>query len=296
MSLLNEMGKIAIVQKPLSMGPMITQIQRAYRTHVKQDLSTKIKYEILEKLDKDGDFKSAIKQAKEFEEALDDMFYPLVLDLYQRAESFEDGLELVAKIPQSKLDPLQRLNLMGKFNLKLGNLDKARKFFEEADNIAPKNIDRITEMVDMYIQLKNPDSAVQKQKEILAVNPEEPDKKFDMFKQLEEGGFGEEAASFCRETSGPKEVVRYFNNKGVVMAQTNDLDVAIVEYQRALNYYPKNKNNYLIHFNLALAYLRKKDVSLFPHAKEHLTICLELEPEYSKAQELLKKIADKVAS
>ncbi len=115
LSLVNEMGKILIIQKPLSIGPLISQIQKAFRNHTKQELANKIKLEILERLEKDGDFKVAIKQTQEFQEALDDEYYRLILDLYQKADNYQDGLEFLARVPQDRIEPLQRLNLMGTF-------------------------------------------------------------------------------------------------------------------------------------------------------------------------------------
>ncbi|SMF07198.1 response regulator [Pseudobacteriovorax antillogorgiicola] len=295
LALVNEMGKIQVVQKPLQVGPMITQIQRAYKLHVRYELALKIKKDITEKLEKDGDLKAAIKSVQEFKEPLSDEYYPLLLELYQLHDNYEEGIEVLRQIPNEKMDPLQRLNLMGKFNLKMGNLEDARKFYEEADQVAPKNMERITDMVDMYLQLKSPDKAVDKQRQILDLNPENRDIKFDLFKQLEDNGFADHAASFCQETSAPKEVVRYFNNKGVVMAQTDSIDVAIEEYKRAITYYPNNKDNYLIHFNIALAFLRKRDPKFLPQAKEHLSACLKLQPNFEKAKALLNKILDRQA-
>lgn len=296
LALVNEMGKLQVVQKPLQMGPIITQIQRAYKLHVKHELSLKIKRDILDKLENDGLVEEAIKSANEFKEPLDDAYYPLITELYQQAEDFQGGVEVIQGAPKDAMDPLQRLNLLGKFNLKMGNAADAKRFFEEADKIAPKNMERITDMVDMYLQLKTPDKAVGKQKQIIDFNPENTEVKFDLFKQLEDSGFADHAASFCQETSAPKEVVKYFNNKGVVMAQTDSADVAIDEYKRALTYYPSNKHNYLIHFNIALAYLRKKDPSLFPEAKSHLDQCLKLRPDFEKGKALLARILEKQAS
>lgn len=289
-ALVKEMGKVAIVNKPLQVATMISQMQKAFSNHHKHQLSAKIKKDILEKLKRHGDLKQSISEVQEFKEALSDEYLPMLLGFYQQGEQFAEGIELLKKIPPDRMNPLRRLNLLGKFNMKLGNLDEARAFFEEADQIAPKNMERIQNMAEMYLGLKAPDEAIDKQKEMLSMNPDEPDMKFDMFKQLEDHGFFDEAAEFCHETAGPKEVVRYFNNKGVIMAQTEDPTVAVAEYERALKYYPNNPDNYLIHFNLALAYLRTRRVEAVDNAKEHLQKSIDLHPDFPKAQELFDRL------
>ncbi|MFW7378562.1 MAG: response regulator [Oligoflexus sp.] len=292
-ALIKEVGRLAVVAKPLKPATMLTQMQKAYQQQVRYVLSYKIKKDIVERLDRDSNVKAAIEQVKEFKDALGDEYMPMLLELYQRSDSYNEALEFLKKIPPDSMDPLRRLNLLGKFSLKLGQLQEARQFFEEADSIAPKNMDRIKDMTQVYLELKIPEQAIEKQREIMSMSPESPDLKFDMFKQLEEHGFEEHAASFARDTSGPKEVIRYFNNKGVMMAQTKAPQEAIDEYQRALSYYPDNPDNYLIHFNIALALLRTRRVDQLAEAREHLDQCLSLRPDFEKARDLLGKLARK---
>lgn len=289
-ALTHEMGSIQVIQKPLSIGPLISHIQRAYKENISKDLVVKIKSDIKKQLEKNMDFTAAIKSVNDFKEPLGNEYYTLLTELFKVSGNIEGGLDFLMKIPDNKIEPLQKLNMLGEFNLKLGNLKAARKYYEDADRIAPQNMERITQMVDMYMQMDDPDEAVERQKDLLDFHPENPDIKFDLFKQLEENGYQDHATEFCREISTPKEVVKYFNNKGVVMAQTDSLEAAISEYERALNYYPDKNVNYLIHFNLALAYLKKKSPKDVPLAKQHLESCLKLNPDFEKGKNLLSKI------
>lgn len=292
-ALIKEIGHLFVVTKPLKPATMLSQIQKAYQHQVRQQLCNKVKKDITRQFDKDSDVKSAISKVKEFKEALGDEYIPMLLELYQKSDAYEEAIAFLKKIPSEALDPLRRLNLLGKFNLKAGNLMEARKYFEEADNIAPLNMERIKDMTEVYLSLKLPEDAIEKQKEMMSLNPEQPDLKFDMYKQLEDHGFKEEAATFAQETAAPKEVVRYFNNKGVVMAQTMAPQEAIMEYERALSYYPDNPDNYLIHFNIALAYLRTKDPQCLPQIRHHIEQCLASRPDFEKARELLSKLLRK---
>ena len=290
MALCNELGRMQMVSKPLSIGPLISQIQKAYQTHVKLELTYKIKKEIVDRMEADNDVREAIKSAHDFKKPLGDEYIPLVLDLYGQCGDYEEGLNLLKQMPDNTMEPLQKLNLMGQFNLKMGNFAEARKSFEEADAIAPKNIERISSMIDLYLEMKAPEMAVEKQKEVLDMNPDQPDMKFDMFQRLDEAGFSDEAVDFCQDTTGPREVVKFYNNKGVVMAKTASLDDAVKEYERALLYYPNNKNNYQIHYNIGLAYARMKKSTKIQLAIEHLELCLQQKDDFEKAKTLLDRI------
>ena len=289
-ALVKEMKNIIVVQKPVKVPQILTPLQKAYQLYHSTGIKGKAKENIRRKLAMTGSIELAISETKGMQEVLGDEFVPFISELYIEAGNYEAGLQLVNKSSDRVLDPLSKLNLQGKFLLHLGRTEEAIEVMEKADNIAPKNMDRVTDMVDLYLRNQQPDDAVGKQKELLDMNPQDEEYKFGLFQQLETSGFGRHAAEFCRETTGPKEVVRYFNNKGVVLAKTNSPLKAVDEYQRALNYYPRNKDNHLIHFNIALAYMKSKDPENLKTAEKHLTKALEIKPDYEKAVSLMERL------
>jgi Tfp pilus assembly protein PilF len=111
-----------------------------------------------------------------------------------------------------------------------------------------------------------------------------------MFSKLMEKGFDTHAVSFCRETTKPIEVVRYYNNKGVVHSKSGEADKAITAYKQALMFFPDFKENYRIMFNLALATFNLKTPDARFDAQMHLEECLKLEPTFEKAQKALAQI------
>lgn len=287
-ALANEMKDILIVQKPVSYPQILSHLQKAFNGHHNVAIRKKAKAKLLNKLTVTGSLDLAIAEAKGQAEVLGTEYVPVLVDLYTQAKNYDAALHLVENASDQILNPLQKTNLSGKLYLLKGDTEKAKELLEKADELAPKNMDRVTEMVDLYLTCKEPDKAVGKQKELLAMRPEEPEYKFSMFKKLDENGYGAHAAEFCRETTGPKEVVRYFNNKGVLLAKTNSSEEALEEYRRALSYYPKNKDNHLIHFNMALAHYRSG--TNLEEAEKHLTSALDLKPDYDKAKSLLEKV------
>lgn len=290
LSLLDELGQIQTVSKPLAWGPLTSIVQKAWRNAVKRELIDKMRTDIMNEMNGEFDFTRLNQKLEDLKTALEDEYLVLKMELYERSEHYREALQFIQGIEPGKMDSLKRLNLMGKFYLKLGRLEDAQKALEEADNLAPKNLERVTQMVDLYLKMQIPEQAIEKQKEIIDFNPDRPEIKFDLFKQLENHGFGEQAAAFCRDTTGPQEVVTYFNNKGVVLAQTDHVPEAISEYGRALNYYPKHKSVHAIHFNMALAILKTKNPKGVAQAIKHLETALELHPDYEKARQMLDKL------
>ena len=51
-------------------------------------------------------------------------------------------------------------------------------------------------------------------------------------------GYDDHANQLCRETASPIEVVRHYNNKGVALAKEGNVEGAMVEYERSLQFYP----------------------------------------------------------
>ena len=179
--------------------------------------------------------------------------------------------------------------------MRLGKFDEARQFLEKADSLAPQNIERINDMTNMYLELEEPDEAVKKMKEAMALHPEDPDLKFNMFSKLFNKGFDSHAVDFGKENAKPMEIVRHYNNKGVMLSKSDDRSGAIQEYNRALRFFPKFKENYRILFNIALAQAQEKSLPGYQEAEKNLKMCLELKPDFEKAKNTLE-VVQKVLS
>ena len=134
--------------------------------------------------------------------------------------------------------------------------------------------------------------AVMRQKELLDMHPDEPDMKFDMFEKLKNKGYDKHAINFCRETTSAHEVVRFYNNRGVMDSKKGDPERALDGYKDALKFYPDHEENYRIHFNIALAIINKKEPGHRKMAIREVEKCLALNPEFEKGQKLLAKLKD----
>ena len=109
-----------------------------------------------------------------------------------------------------------------------------------------------------------------------------------MYSKLFNEGFDEHAVKFGKDTANPMEIVRHYNNKGVMLSKQDNREGAIAEYNRALQFYPKFKENYRIHYNIALALTNTKNRESFTKAREELLRCLKLSPNFEKAKNTLE--------
>ncbi|RYZ51300.1 MAG: tetratricopeptide repeat protein, partial [Proteobacteria bacterium] len=219
----------------------------------------------------------------------------LLREVWEIQQQWSPALDVVESILKVKADQLSALNNKGRLLLKLGQTEEALKFMELADKQAPNNIDRINEMALAYLVAKKPDSSVEKMRQLIKFNPDQPDMKFELFGKLQEFGYDEHAIKLCKDTTSPLDVVRHYNNKGVALAKNNNIEAAILEYERALKYFPKYKENYRILYNIALAHLSYKNRSHYEIALDYIKRCLELNPKFDKALKTKEQIEGQLA-
>ena len=86
------------------------------------------------------------------------------------------------------------------------------------------------------------------------------------------------------------------SNLGVTLAKQKQYKAAIAKYRMALNYYPKSRHNYRIHFNIALALAAEASITNDLRAIGELAKCLKQSPYYHKAQRLMTSLEERIAN
>jgi tetratricopeptide (TPR) repeat protein len=214
----------------------------------------------------------------------------LLLEIYESASRWQECLDMSLKLLETTPNDIHLVGTAGRMYMKLGKFQEAKPFLEKADHLAPQNIDRLTELAAMYLQMKEPDKSVQRFRELIKLNPESPDYKFDVFKKLYDAGYDDQAIALGKEIAQPMEIVRHYNNKGVLLAKEGKLQEALKEYERALKFYPKFKDNYRIFYNMALAHMQLKSAEDLTKAATYLGKTLELDPSFEKAKASLANL------
>ncbi len=286
-ALMLELGDIVTITKPFNWTGVIPSMINAYTQNIQRVKLLEIKSKIIDPLLRKGNFDVAAKVADEKLVRLGLRGQKLAVKVYEQANMPEYALQLLKKMNNDFPNDLEVKNALGRIYLRLGEFDLAKNMLESADKLAPNNIDRLEQLAEYYLQNNEPDKSISKYKNLLNLSPESPDLKYTYIEKVSEAGFEEAALKFCKEVTSSIEVIRYYNNKGVLHSKNNEFHTAIKEYDKALKYAAGNKNLYRIMYNLAIAHINSKNVEQYRVAEKVLEDCLALEPKYDKAIEKL---------
>lgn len=289
-ALIKELGDFQVINKPIKVVSLLPFLSRAMQIKKQSENFEEFKTKILKYYEDSGDFAKAATALKSKVENFGSKGLSLLYELYEKGGKLEDALDVVTSLMQKKPEDISLINAKGRLLLRLGRTKEALSYIEKADRLAPGNIERLNDAAEMYLKLNRPLDSIEKYKQLIALNPENPDLKFDFYGKLYANGFEQEAMDFGKQTSSPKEIVRHYNNKGVLLSKENRVDEAIEEYERALKFFPNYRENYRIYFNMALAYTSKKNRESFKLAEEKFLKCLELSPGFEKAERGLQTV------
>lgn len=294
--LIRELGDLEVLNKPFSTVQVLPYLSRGLATKKRLLAYMELKNKVLNYYEKSKDFDKAAEQVQKRLPELGPKGLMMMYDLYEKGNRLEDALAIVA--PMSDRDPtnISLLNAKGRLLMRLGRYPEAKECLARSDQLAPQNIERLNELATAYLHLKDPGNTVKSFKEILKLSPENEDVKFEMFSKLYDHGFDEQAVNFGKETTKPMEIVRHYNNKGVMMSKDGHSADALVEYNRALKFYPQFKENYRIFFNIALANLQNKSREGYEAALKNLQQCLRIEPGFEKAKNILESVEKALAA
>ncbi|MDQ3232415.1 MAG: response regulator, partial [Pseudobdellovibrionaceae bacterium] len=155
-------------------------------------------------------------------------------------------------------DSVELLNLLGKSLMKLGEFESAMRFFEKSNVLAPKNIERICQMVSISTDMDNLSGAEELLAEAKAIDANnilviEAEANLAI-----ESDDQKRAAEVMKGLDSFHRIAAYINNKAVAKIRNNLINDGIKLYRTALGSLPEPWNS--IHdtvcFNLSLAHIR----------------------------------------
>lgn len=286
-ALIKELGEIVTIPKPFKLALLLSAMASAMKARLNRLLLEKIEAEAIAPYLGKGDYEGAIALAKSKLEPLGEKGYFRSALIHEKAKKVDTTIQMLGKLSSENPQNMLYLNELGRIHLQLGQIEKARNSYEKADKIAPMNIDRVRELANLYLTMKEPEQSIEKFKELITLTPERPETKFEAYNAVFEAGFAKHAREFCDQTSTPQELVRHFNNKGVMLAKEGKFEEAVKEYQHAANLIPGNKELYRILYNMAISYINTKSRPNIEKAHALLIESLKLQPDYDKAKEKL---------
>lgn len=250
--LLSEFAEIKVIKKPFD----ATKLQVLFQMRKQAAVMGKPKTDILARVNKlieSGKGAEAVAYMRDNLVSFGKDRIKAMADTLEKTGNIEGSIALHKKRFDANRDDIGSLNDLGRLNMQIEKFVEAEKYFQLANASAPKNLARLNEMAAMYLHLKKPEMTVDAYKEILGLTPENQDIKYDMIHTLKESGFADHARDFCNEVAEALEMIRFYNNKGVMLSKQNKVREAIVEYQKVVDFFPDFKDIYLIYFNLALS-------------------------------------------
>ncbi|NRA45346.1 MAG: tetratricopeptide repeat protein [Oligoflexales bacterium] len=287
-ALIKEIGDVAMVFKPIKIPNLLSIMASAMQMAKSRASMLQVKDKLISPLLRTKKYEKAANIAKEKLEPVGDKGKFFSSQIYEAAGKVGAAIDLLKNLIASDPSNMAYHNELAKIYLQTGNLKEAQKCYEMADQAAPGNIERVNDMANLYLKLKMPEKSIGKFSELIKLNPENEDLKYDVYDKLSEAGYLEHAQDFCRQTSTPKELVRHFNNKGVLYSKAGEFPDAIDEYKKAVKLIPGSKELYRILYNMAIAHINLKTFEHLQEAHKLLNESLKMQPDYDKAKEKLK--------
>ena len=289
-ALIKEFQDVQTIAKPFNQPQLLSVLSSLMDKKRKAEALHDAYNKVVSPLLKLGQFKEAIHLVETKFAGLGVKGKMMTANVYEEAGEFPPAVGVYEELYQADQGNMHYLNEIGRLQMKSGNLPAAMKAYEKADAVAPMNIARIETMAELYLAQKEPYKSVDKYKQLMALHPEDKDIKYGFYERLVQCGFGEVAQEFCSQTSTPTELIRYYNNKGVMFSKAGAYDRAIAEYDQASHLIPGAKDLYRILYNKALAHINLKSIDHLRMAHDLLTQCLKLKPNFDKAREHLEVV------
>jgi tetratricopeptide (TPR) repeat protein len=294
-NLMKELLDVQIIIKPFNLIQILPFLSRGVGSKQRSLKVEQFRSSLIALATK-GKVDEAVDAAKKNIANLGSKGIQITCEIFEKVQRYQDGLAFISPIADKDSGSILYQYLKGRFLKFLGRHQEAAELLEATYKSSPHHLKRLQMLSDLYLDVGSPEKAVSSMKELVRLSPEAPDMKFELFRNMSDRGFDDEAKKFCQDTTKPADVIRYYNNRGVERSKSGDIDGAIKEYETALKYFPDYKENYRIYYNIALAYIKTRSSENYALAKGSLLKCLELHPSFDKANTALESLERALAS
>ncbi len=293
--LLKELANVEIIIKPFNLIQILPVLSRAFERKRRNLLLENFRSQVMAMVN-GGKANDAFETVKRNMTKLGSNGIALLAEVYLIANMPEQGLLFIETVCNKEPDNRAYQYAKGKMLLKLGRFKEAEPILERLYKDSPEHLDRINTLSETYMGMGKIDKVFEVVDVQAKFNPEVKDLKLQCMKKILAAGHIEEAQSYCKKNSSPGEIVRFFNNQGIVKSKAGDISGAILEYEQALKVFPDSEDNYRLYFNMALAQIRLKTSQSLADAAKNLKKCLELNPNFAKATEALKSLPSTISA
>lgn len=291
--LLKEMGVIAVLKPGAKKREIIENLVYAVRQSKHPSELATLEQKIRQNL-QNGNMQEAAALREKFNklENVGEGKKKLVeADFAFHSGNFSLARDLAIEVVKIDFDSVYVLNLLGKCFLKLNELQPALRCFSKAQEISPKNIERLCEIAVVNQNLNQEGASKEALEEAKKI-----DQSSEQVKETEAGigimkGSADEAKQMMSQLQSVQNVISFMNNQAVAFAKAGHAEESIKLYQQTLDSIPENKKplKAVVLFNMGFAYLRQEKVDDCVAAMEQVAD-LENEKLKRKAKHLLDQI------
>lgn len=261
--LLKEMGVTALMPREIEKKELIKNVIYCIQQKRKPSGLSSLENAIRQKL-KNKKADEAVKLKEEY------LAHPFCTGLRKNIilaefayyeEKYLEARDLALRAISEERETVILLNLIGKCLIKLDDYENAMKCFEKANELSPKNLERLCTMAIASKVAGNEGKAeenIGKAAELDGASEEVLGARSSM---AIVGGDAEEARKIMEEMGSIKKIIAFMNNQAVVYAKSGQAKKSMDLYRDTIAAIPEKDSEMqaLVTFNLAFAHLRSDE-------------------------------------
>jgi DNA-binding response OmpR family regulator/thioredoxin-like negative regulator of GroEL len=262
--IVSEMSVANIVEKPFREQDMLhalvwTLQQEKCPTQVRSQERKMYQHLLLGHRDKAIAIKNTIESSSDYPEG--SRFYNEGLFAFYSGK-YDVARNALIKASQAGTEQLKVISLLGKCFLKLRNFRDATACLQRANELAPRNMERMCILAESHAEMGNTSAAAELIDKASAQDAGAANVKVAASKVALHAGNSKKAAKLFAGMSGLTFLVADLNNSAVAHIREGDYKRGLDLYAQTLEALPPSEEGLRVRikYNLALAYARKKDL------------------------------------
>jgi len=213
-------------------------------------------------------------------------------ELLFRAKNLDKAEEILMRILKMDANYIPALNLLSKVYLKMQRFDEGMRLLEKAKALSPYNVDRLLVIGEMHLGSGKADKAEESFRGVLKLNPIDEKASYGLGRSLAVQGRVDESRRVLASLNKSAELACFFNNKGILLVQASKFEEGISLYKNAIKVMDDKKREYLLLYNIALAYSK---LGYLNEALDYGEKAKEIAPaNYLKIDDFMKKVESKM--
>lgn len=208
-------------------------------------------------------------------------------NLCLRRQEYDRSKQIASELLQADESNVRAMNLMARSLMKEGRFQDAVGILERANNLSPKNSDRLIDLGNCFFKTGNHSKAKECYTEALAAGDDSKEAKVGLGRIVLTEGDVNAALKLFTEGVSEDEAASYFNTAAIQAVREGRMEEAMKLYETALAALQGRGNKAIIHYNIALWHKKQNQLE---EAMRSLRRCLKLDPTNVKAQAKLREV------